>query len=310
MSDLLASGVPGEGLRLTVAAAAFVFGFRHGIDWDHIAAITDITGSQESTGRSMFLATLYALGHALVVFLIGSAAIVAGKGLPPGVDAVMGPFVGATLILLGIYVFYALIRYRGEFRMRSRWMLVFAGVRRGFRFLRERWVGRGEQVVIEHAHDHGAGEDHHREAAPVVGSHSHEALLVSSESAGDTHAHPHHHVIPLQGDPFMNYGRATAFAVGMIHGVGAETPTQVVLFVSVAGIGGRGAGMALLLAFLAGLLGSNTAVAFASAFGFLRAVRSRVLYTALAVVAGTFSLVVGFLFLTGKESALPGLFGG
>src|SRR5205085_36505 len=82
------------GLVLTV----FGFGFRHGIDWDHIAALTDITSSQNNSRRSMFLATLYAIGHGLVVFALGFAAIVFAQQLPRGVDVVMERFVGATLI--------------------------------------------------------------------------------------------------------------------------------------------------------------------------------------------------------------------
>ena len=39
----------------------------------------------------------------------------------------MGRVVGITLIALGVYVFVSLIRHGREFRMRSRWMLVFAG---------------------------------------------------------------------------------------------------------------------------------------------------------------------------------------
>ena len=122
------------GLLLT----AFGFGFRHGIDWDHIAALTDITSSQEEPRRSMWFATLYALGHALVVFLLGFAAIVLAQRLPEGVDAVMERFVGATLLILGCYVFYALARHGRDFRMRSRWMLIFSGVRRGVHWLRAR----------------------------------------------------------------------------------------------------------------------------------------------------------------------------
>ena len=48
------------GLLLT----AFGFGFRHGIDWDHLAALTDITGTERTPRRSMVLATLCAAGHA------------------------------------------------------------------------------------------------------------------------------------------------------------------------------------------------------------------------------------------------------
>src|SRR6266540_3938799 len=119
------------GFRLGLLVAAFWFGFRHGIDWDHIAAITDITGSQEDRRQSMLFGTLYALGHATVVFVLGLLAIVAGKKLPEGVDHAMTRVVGVTLLLLGVYVFYSLVRHGRDFRLRSRWMLIFTGVRKG-----------------------------------------------------------------------------------------------------------------------------------------------------------------------------------
>ena len=58
-------------LEATAFGAAIVFGFRHGFDWDHLAALTDLTGSQTSSKRSMWLATLYALGHAVMVLVLG-----------------------------------------------------------------------------------------------------------------------------------------------------------------------------------------------------------------------------------------------
>ena len=85
-----------EGFRIGLVVTTFGFGFRHGIDWDHIAAITDITGSQATRRTSMVFATLYALGHGLVVFGLGFAAIVLSEQLPAGVDGVMERFVGVT----------------------------------------------------------------------------------------------------------------------------------------------------------------------------------------------------------------------
>ena len=106
--------------HLGLIATTFGFGFRHGIDWDHIAALTDITSSQDDSRRSMFFATLYALGHAVVVFVLGFMAIMFAEELPSTADTIMERFVGATLIGLGGYVFYALIRHGRDFRMRSR----------------------------------------------------------------------------------------------------------------------------------------------------------------------------------------------
>src|SRR5881628_1480333 len=130
----LVATIAAKGFRFGVVIAALGFGFRHGIDWDHIAAITDITSSQDERRRSMLFGTLYALGHALVVLVLGIVAILAGERLPDSVDKVMTRIVGVTLLLLGVYVFASLIRHGRDFRLRSRWMLVFAGVRKGVRW--------------------------------------------------------------------------------------------------------------------------------------------------------------------------------
>src|ERR1700736_1387944 len=100
--------------QLGLTLTAFGFGCRHGIDWDHIAALTDITSSQTDRRRSMWFATLYALGHGMVVFALGFCAIVLAQRLPSGVDIVMERFVGATLVILALYVFYGLARHRRD----------------------------------------------------------------------------------------------------------------------------------------------------------------------------------------------------
>jgi len=114
----------------------------------------------------------------------------------------------------------------------------------------------------------------------------------------------------MPDDPFINYGRATAFAVGVLHGIGAETPTQVLIFLTVAGAGGKAAGILLLGCFIAGLLTSNTLIAAASAFGFVGATRKFWLYATISIATATFSLVIGTLFVLGKATFLPALFGG
>jgi sulfite exporter TauE/SafE len=300
----------GEAFGIGVLISAFLFGFRHGIDWDHIAAITDITSSQEDRPRAMAFGTLYALGHALVVFLIGSAAIVLGEQLPESVDAVMERIVGATLVLLGVFVFASLIRHGREFRMRSRWMLIFSGVRSAYRSISSTLERRREIVVLE-------DDDDSHEFAPVhVHADTGTAMAVRddlpvSEWHHGHHGRPgHHHHKHPEPDAFMNYGRGTAFVVGMIHGVGAETPTQILIFLTAVTAGGKLVGEVVLLTFLVGLLTSNTLITLGSAFGFLRASRNWAIYATVAVLTGVFSLVIGLLFLFGEGSLLPALFGG
>ena len=121
-----------ELLESTAFGAALVFGFRHGFDWDHIAALTDLTGSQTSTRRSMGLATLYALGHAAMVLVLGCIAILFAEQVPESVDLVMERLVGVSLVALGIWMAWTAVRTRAAPPLRSRWMLLIdAGAARG-----------------------------------------------------------------------------------------------------------------------------------------------------------------------------------
>jgi high-affinity nickel-transport protein len=287
--------VAGGGFRFGVLVSAFLFGFRHGIDWDHIAAITDITSSQDSRRASLLFGTLYALGHASVVFALGVAAIVIGEKLPDSFDAVMTRVVGATLVVLGVYVFASLIRHGRDFRMRSRWMLIFAGVRRGTRWVRERTRQHASNALQQETEGATLGE------ATLAGSWHH-----------GHHGRPghHHHDRPEADDAFMNYGRGTAFGVGMIHGIGAETPTQVLIFLAAAGAGGPALGVVVLLIFITGLLTSNSLITAGSTFGYLRASKNFAVYATVAVLTGIFSLTIGVIFLLGKTTILPAIFGG
>ena len=296
----------GEAFGIGVILSAFFFGFRHGIDWDHIAAITDIAGSQDDRRSAMFFGTLYALGHALVVFLIGSAAILLGERLPESIDNVMERIVGVTLILLGVFVFVSLARHGREFRLRSRWMLIFSGVRSVYRRVSGSREGEHDRGPV-HTHATGAGEDGPGSIAVAVA----EDIPVSEWHHGH-HGRPghHHHKHPEPDDAFMNYGRGTAFVVGMVHGIGAETPTQIVIFLAAAGAGGKAVGEAVLAAFIIGLLTSNSLITFGSAVGFLKASENWRIYVSIAVITAVFSLVMGTLFLFGKGAVLPAIFGG
>jgi high-affinity nickel-transport protein len=246
-----------SGFSLALLVASYLLGLRHGIDWDHIAAIADITSSQESPRRALWYSTLYALGHGSVVIVIGAALILSGLTLPEPVEMVMERVVGATLVLLGIWVMVSLVRRGSEFQLRSRWMLIFAAFRRLSRRLRTR-LGK----------------------APL-------------EETSD--------------DLVSEYGARTSLGVGALHGVGAETPTQVLIFLAAAGAGGRGVGLATLLVFVAGIITMNTFLAVGAAFGMVNAARSKVVNMTAGVVVALFSLAIGTVFLFGLGDVLPAL---
>jgi hypothetical protein len=280
----------GDGLGFGLLLGAFLFGLRHGIDWDHVAAIADIAGSTDDRRRALWYGTVYALGHAAVVFALGVVAILFGDLLPAGLDEVMGRVVGITLLILGVYVFVSLIRHGRDFRLRSRWMLLFAGLRRGARWARDRVAERAPMA---------AGEPPSSGPVdPALWHHGH-------------HGRPgHHHHDAPERDDVPSYGTRTAAGVGMIHGVGAETPTQVLIFLAAAGAGGPVVGIVVLIAFLLGLLVSNSVITLGAAYGFLSASRNFAVYAAVGVVVGAFSLLLGVLFVLGKESVLPAFFVG
>ncbi|HUJ80176.1 MAG TPA: hypothetical protein VLY45_07675 [Nitrospiria bacterium] len=278
-----------------VLLTTFIYGLRHGIDWDHIAAITDITstaGTDEGQGpqtvwrspdrltpirmagrpgwRALFLSTLYVLGHAVMVALLGSAALLANTLLPEWVDPILERLVGATLLLLAAWVFYSLVQHirgRAEFRLRSRWMLLFSGIA----YLWHRLHAWLEGQAHGHRHDNG---------------HTHEP------------AHEHQ---------LIQYGPWTAFLIGTIHGIGAETGSQVLLIAAVGGAGGAGQGLLLMASFIIGLIVSNSLLVVLTAAGFLGTQSYRGAYVAVGSAAGLFSLVVGVYFLMGWAQTLPDL---
>ena len=289
----------GAGLEIGLVATAFALGFRHGFDWDHLAALSDIAASQQSRRRSMMLATLYALGHAAVAFAIGAAVILASAHLPESVGELMERLVGVTLVALGVWVIVSTLRNGQSTGMPSRGALLVAGFRR----LRQ----RPAPVVIEHEHEHPAGEHHHHELEPLIARRR--AIEVEQgrrTAVTSRHSHRHRHVGALPDDPLPAYGGGAAVGVGMIHGIGFETPTQALVFVTAAGAGSRAAGLFVLACFLVGLLAANTVVATASTFGLTGASSRARLYTVASLVAAAASLALGLLYVFGKGDIMPG----
>lgn len=247
---------------LAVAGSGFLLGCRHGLDWDHIAAITDLSAAGGGTSpdghrhrvRNLSLAVWYCIGHGLVIALLGAAVGIVGLHLPARIDRVFESIVGGTLVLLGVFVLWQLGRDRADYRYVGRWRLVIRGVRRAWARARRRGAG----------------------------------------PAG----------------PLDDLGPRSAFAIGVLHGTGAETPTQVVLFASAGAAGAGGAAALILLAFVAGLILSDVGIAAAWLSGLVGSRRRPAVQIALGALTGAASLCIGTLFLVGRSATLPALFGG
>ena len=245
-------------LGLALVSCALL-GFRHGFDYDHIAAITDITGVQTRASEAMRLGLMYALGHAATVAVLGSAVIFLQLSLPHGVDRWAERAVGLTLIVLAVYVLGTLVAHKGQDapRPKSRAALLIGGVR---------WVYRSV-------------------AAWCTGR--------SASSAPDQ----------------WDVNAPAAFGIGIIHGFGAETPSQLALFLLAANLGGKAKGFLGLAVFLAGLLLMNTLMT-ASAAGIFTSSRRQPRW--LPIVTGltaVYSLCIGVILLLGASDLLPSISG-
>jgi high-affinity nickel-transport protein len=240
-------------LSLTLVSCG-VLGFRHGFDYDHIAAITDIASVQKRPSEGMLLGLCYALGHVGTIALLGGAVLLFQRSLPHALDAWAERAVGATLIVLALYVAGSLVRGGPQAAPPSRAALLL----RGYRALR-RALGGGRQGSPA-----GAGAD-------------------------------------------IDYTGPIAFCVGVVHGLGAETPSQLALFLLAANLGGTARGIAGMGMFLAGLLAMNTLMS-ATACGLFRgvAVHPRAMRMVAGVTAA-YSFTVGCCFLLGLAGRLPAL---
>ncbi len=271
-------------LRLALLSAG-VLGFRHGLDYDHIAAITDISSVQARARDAMRFGLLYVTGHATTVAVLGAAAVGFRLSLPAASDRWAERLVGITLLTLGIYVLGTFFRpsLHRHARPRTRITLLINGML---------WV--------------------YWRLSRIFGGTRVEAPQVFKDG----------------------YGTSSTFLVGVIHGLGAETPTQLLLFLLAANLGGTWSGLLGLFVFIVGLVVMNTLMCGLAAglfsldklrlwigpAGSSQNVFSRTLASALGMVSAhalrgltlltsAYSIVVGTIFLVGAADKLPSLTG-
>ena len=241
-----------------------MLGLRHGFDYDHLAAITDITSVQRGWREGMGLGLLYALGHAFTVALLGAVVVLLHLSLPQHLDAIGERLVGATLIVLAIYVLATLWRSRTEWRKNE--------------------------------------TGHHHVTRSRI------ALLISGSRQVVWHVRRLVQPDLPRPDPFaFRYNRSSVFAVGIIHGLGAETPSQLLLFLLAANLGGTSRGLIGLGCFIAGLLVMNTLMTASASGIFVGSQHRPRLQLTVTSLTAAYSLAVGAIFLFGLSDKLPPL---
>jgi high-affinity nickel-transport protein len=291
---------------VTLLLGMAALGFRHGFDWDHIAAITDITSTTTSGHAEVdvpVVAPVTAHGHD-VGEMRGHSHQHAARG--PGALHVFGEsrWAHEQRHAVGLASLYALGHASVVTALGVLALLLGAVLPGWVDPILEKVVGvtlvvLGVWVIYSVVQFmRGRGEFRMRSRWMLVFD-----LARNTWGALQARIHGHEHRPSAHS---TQYGPRTAFGVGMIHGIGAETGSQALLLAGVAGVTGT-TGIVILLAFVVGLLLSNTLVAVVSASGFIGAQRMRTLYVVVGAFAGVASLVIGALFIVGLGTALPDL---
>jgi high-affinity nickel-transport protein len=290
---------------VTLLLGMAALGFRHGFDWDHIAAITDITSTTTA-------------GHTDVDVPVGSPVTPHGHeasemrghvhehAKAPSAAHSFGEsrFAHEQRHAVGLASLYALGHASVVVALGTLALLVGAILPEWVDPILERVVGvtlvlLGAWVIYSVVqYSRGKGEFRMRSRWMLVFD-----LARNGWDALQARVHGHEHVPSAHAS---QYGPKTAFGVGMIHGIGAETGSQALLLAGVAGVTGV-KGIVILFAFVVGLLASNTLVAVVSASGFIGAQRMRTVYVIVGAFAGLASLVIGLIFIGGLGTDLPDL---
>ena len=239
--------------------SCLLLGLRHGFDYDHLAAISDITAVQRNWRSGLRLGMTYALGHAFTVAALGICVLQLHMGLPEGLDHWMERLIGLTLIMLGIGVIAGILRKDAHghthSRIESRLAIAINGILWLAWRIRRLWnpgTPRPERFQ------------------------------------------------------WMYTGKSV-FLIGTLHGVGAETPSQLALFFLTANLGGTSRGMLGLAAFSVGLVAMN-ALMTASLGGAFKAGGGHTrFYQLIAWTGAAYSCVIGVIFLFGLSEKLPPL---
>ena len=312
--EVLALGIGGS---LGVLGGAFALGLRHGIDWDHIAAITDITSTTaaahdpDENWLSDEPGLLLTDESDHVARALARRRPVAGAGAALALPAAEPPKAVAPFwVSQRRAVFLASLYAIGHGTMVTVLGLLAL---LAAQFL-PAWIDPVMERVVGvtlvllavylfyslYGYFRGNGEFRLRSRWMLIFAGLRNAMNWFWGRLRGQHEHTHVHGID-------QYGPKTAYTVGLIHGIGAETGTQVLIIATAVGAGTKSMGVAALLMFVVGLLVANSFVTVATTAGFVSSRKRQVVYIFAGLLAAVFSLVVGVIFLAQAGGILPDL---
>lgn len=230
-------------MDLFILWTALLLGLRHSLDVDHLAAIADIAGAQTTRKSAFWGCTAYALGHAAIVLLLGSAALLLGLQIPAQFGAVMEKVVGVTLLLLAGAILMSALRFKQHGKLVSRWRILHDLAHK----LSSVFKGKQDSAKLGEAQD--------------------------------------------------DLSFSGCLMIGVLHGVGVESPTQILALGSAMALGSPAVGLLLIGLFTGAMIVSNMAVAILAIYGFQSARQRQIVFLALSLISAVFSAVIGITLL-------------
>lgn len=223
------------------AFLAIFIGMRHGMDGDHVAAIADMVGSEQRKKRQLTLGVMYALGHGMIVMVIGVLFIYIGLQLPDTTKQILEMLVSFTLIVLGMFIIWTIVQQKKNYEYKSRVRIVI-----------EFFTSMGNKL-----------------------------------KSGTTHTH----FAPTK------LGAIGALIIGILHGIGVESPTQIAIISNAMGLDNITVALLQLTLFVVGLLIATIGITFCLSWGFMKARVKDRLFLLLGSVTGVYSLGLGIFML-------------
>ena len=124
----------------SLLSLGFLFGLKHALDADHVAAILTIATENRTFWRSSLIGFCWGVGHTVILLVVGTAVLLFKLTIPSAWAKLFEVAVGLMLVGLGLSVAIALWRERVH--------------------LHAHWHEHGEQHRHLHSHSRGAHHDH------------------------------------------------------------------------------------------------------------------------------------------------------
>ena len=100
---------------LSLLLLGFLFGMKHALEADHVAAVASLVTKTTSMKEAIKLGSFWGLGHTITLFIIGSVILLTDLFIPQVAADWLEFFVGVMLIILGIDVLYRLYKDKIHF---------------------------------------------------------------------------------------------------------------------------------------------------------------------------------------------------